>query len=268
MLPPARRVESAGVRIRRPLLAVGLAAGCLAAVLGPAPASAATAPLPTRLTHLGDARQVVVVTSSSWSTSYARLRAYGQDADGVWHLRYGPMKARLGYAGFLRAAERRQNTGTTPAGTFRLARAFGSEADPGTTLPYRRFDANDYWVYDPSDAATYNMLEPFRSRRAAWRTVWAEHLSDYGARQYRLAAVIDFNRSHRTYWSTSWDERRTDHPADTARGGGIFLHVRGSGATAGCVSVGYAHMRALLDWLSAARAPRIVMGPAAVITSM
>ena len=46
----------------------------------------------------------------------------------------------------------------------------------------------------------------------------SERLTDF-RQQYRLAVVMDFNR------------RQVRH-----RGAGIFLHVNGPGATAGCVS--------------------------------
>jgi len=109
---------------------------------------------PTRLTSLGDARQVVVVISGSWSSSRARLRAYEKTAAGTWRLRLGPVDARLGRNGLV--------------------------------------DDNDWWPYDPRDPATYNVWQPRRAGSARWRTSWAEDLSSYG-RQYRHAAVIAYN---------------------------------------------------------------------------
>ncbi len=190
-------------------LGARIGAGLVAALAGlgllPAPAHAA-AVHPSRLTHLGDARQVVVVSSTSWSTSYATLRTWQKGADGVWRQRLAPMTARLGYNGFRRAAERRQGDGTTPAGTFRIPRAFGWLADPGTDLRYRRIDGDDYWVGDQRDSRTYNMLEPYRSPSAAWRTSQAERLADYAGGAYRYAAVIGFHRPRGVYWSDTGRE--------------------------------------------------------------
>ena len=169
----------------------------------------------------------LLVTSQRWRSSYAVVRAYRKDASGAWHLRYGPWSARVGWHGMVRAADRRQDSGTTPAGTFRLLYGFGSAADPGSGLTYRRFDKNDWWVYDPRDPRTYNVWEPFRS-----------------------------------------GQRVATDTADTRRGGGIFLHVRGSGATAGCVAVARDRMRTLLRWLSSDQRPRIVVGPVGAIDRM
>ena len=224
---------------------------------------------PTRLGHVGDSSQVVVVTSRGWSASHATLRAYEQDAGGTWHLRHGPWAARVGWNGMVRAGERRQGSGTTPAGTFDLGPGFGSRPDPGTSLNrYRHFDKNDYWVYDPKDPKTYNVLEPFRSTRASWRTSWAEHLQDWGSGQYRYAVVVQFNLPGDVHWSRRLRQRVAGEPADTRRGGGIFLHVNGSGATAGCVSVSKGRMVTLLRWLDSNAEPRVVVGPQRVISSM
>lgn len=210
---------------------------------------------PSRLTSLGEAQQVVVVTSGSWSSSRARLRAYERTAAGSWRLRLGPVAARLGRNGFSPAGRRRQGSATTPAGTFALPWAFGTLPDPGTRLPYRVVDGNDWWPYDPRDPGTYNVWQARRAPSAAWRTSWAEDLSSYG-RQYRHAAVIDYNLP------------TAGAAADTRRGGGIFLHVRRPGATTGCVAIPQADMESVLRWLDPARAPVIVMAPLSAITRM
>jgi len=220
---------------------------------------------PSRLTHLGDARQVVVVTSGSWVTSYAKLRTYSRTRGGVWRLRLGPVDARVGGNGFSPAASRRQGTSTTPAGTFAIPWAFGTRADPGTELPYRKVDGNDWWPYDPRDPSTYNVWQPRRMGAAAWRTSWAEDLSSFG-RQYRHAAVIDYNLP--TGVHTAGGQQVADVPADTRRGGGIFLHIDRPGSTSGCVSVVQADMVRILRWLDPDKRPVIVMGPRSQITRM
>ena len=241
----------------------------LASVLVVPEASAAPAYHPSRLRHLGTSRQVVVVTSPSWRSSYATLRAYRKDADGRWHLHFGPWRARVGYAGMSPARRRHQDDGTTPAGTFRLLWGFGSLPDPGTGLTdYRRFDGNDWWPIDPRDPATYNVLQRSRSPFARWRRVKAERLTHWGDREYRYGVVLDFNVPDEVRWSRRTRQFVTDEPADTSRGGAIFLHADGVGATAGCVSVSLERMRKLLLWLDADRRPRIVIGPSSVIDEM
>jgi L,D-peptidoglycan transpeptidase YkuD (ErfK/YbiS/YcfS/YnhG family) len=239
-------------------------------VLG-VPAASATKPAyhPSRLRHLGDSRQVVVVSSPSWGSSKATLRAYRRDATGRWVRRFGPWRARVGWAGMAPAAERRQDTGTTPAGTFRLQYGFGSRPDPGTGLDrYVEFDKNDWWPYDPRDPSTYNVLQRRRSPYAEWRTSWAERLAHWGAGAYRYGVVLDYNLPSGVTWDSDTRQWVAGDPADTQRGGAIFLHVNGTGATAGCVSVGLDQMARLLRWLDADTEPLIVIGPLAALGRM
>ena len=84
MVEPAHPAAAA----RRRVGAV-LAAALVAVTLVWQPAMAATVPAyhPSRLTHLGDARQVVVVSARKWSSSYAMLRTWEREAAGAWQRR-------------------------------------------------------------------------------------------------------------------------------------------------------------------------------------
>lgn len=190
--------------------------------------------------------QVVEVTATSWRTSRARLRVWQRDSGGGWG-RVLAARARLGANGLVPAAKRRQNTGTTPAGTFAFTHAFGIGPAPlGTQVAYRRVTARDYWVYDPLHPATYNRWVAGRASGAPWRLSEAEHLIRYRL-EYRYALIIDYNHASGT------------QPPDTSAGGGIFLHVNGDGPTAGCVSVPKAKMARILTWLEPSSQARIVI---------
>jgi L,D-peptidoglycan transpeptidase YkuD (ErfK/YbiS/YcfS/YnhG family) len=116
----------------------------LATLVTGGPADAAVpAWFPTRLTHAGDAQQLLVVAGTGGT--YATLHAYQLEDQG-WREVVPPMAARIGYGAWAWADRRVQDTGTTPAGTFTLTEAFGLAADPGAKLPYRRVGRNDYWV--------------------------------------------------------------------------------------------------------------------------
>lgn len=249
-----------------PRALLGLIIACtVAATAVTLPASASKPSLPERLTHLGDARQVIVVTSETWNTSYARLQVWQQTSSGDWQRKLGPVRARIGWSGFRREANRLQNTGRTPAGTFGLIRGFGLAEPNGVSLPYRKVDPNDWWPYDPTDPKTYNVQQFHRSKHSKWRRDWAENLHSYRT-QYRYAVVLDYNLPSGIVVRNG--ERVATQPANTAKGGGIFLHVNGSGATAGCVSVSRDRMRRILRWLNPADNPVIVMGPRNAITWM
>lgn len=237
------------------------APGLLAATPGPAaPAPAAprdVASLPERLDaagKIGAARQVVVVQARNWSTSRARVRTWVK-RHGEWQRKHRAMPARIGWTGF--HPDRRQGDGSTPAGRYRIRYGFGSEDDPGSDLRYREFTRRAWWVYDPRHPKTYNTWQTGRPENAKWRAEWAEHLWDYvPGGQYHYGAVLDFNLP------------RKGKPADTRRGGGIFLHVRGDGSTAGCVAVSRRNMVRLLRWFDGDAEPWIVMGPRRYLRKM
>jgi L,D-peptidoglycan transpeptidase YkuD (ErfK/YbiS/YcfS/YnhG family) len=154
---------------------------------------------------------------------------------------------RIGYGGLVAARRRHQGTGTTPLGTFRLPWAFGTHArSRAWDIGYRKIRRGDFWVQD-NRSAHYNR---YRNRRAGgfrWRLPASspnssERLTDY-PRQYEWAIVTSFNH------------RQVRH-----RGAGIFLHVNGSGATAGCVSAPRRFIRALMRRIDSDRRPVIAIG--------
>jgi len=145
--------------------------------------------------------------------------------------------ARLGYGGTVDGKKRRQGTGTTPRGTYTMTQAFGNGSAPDMWLPYHRVKKGDYWVGDNA-SAYYNSLRNksqggFRHQLKSGINT-SEYLPSY-RRQYRYVVVINFNRAP--------DTRKA------YRGTGIFLHVKGSGATAGCVGVTSHQMRVVMAYL-------------------
>ena len=240
----------------------------LAVLLTGAPAAAADQPAyhPSRLAHVGTAGQVIVVTAADWRTSHATLRAYERDRKGGWRQVVEATPARLGWSGLYLAKQRRQGTGKTPAGTFAIPSAFGRLPDPGTRLPYRQFDRNDAWTYNPRRPATYNI---FQTVDTSWRTYgsYVERLWSYG-KQYRYVAVMDYNLPDGPIRRGPDGVRRTTTPADTKAGGGIFLHVTNGTATAGCIAIPQSVMRDVLTWLDPKRKPVIVVGPESAIGRM
>ena len=200
-------------------------------------------------------RQAIVVTAKDWRTTVATLRAY-ERRDGQWVEVIGPTRAMLGAAGMIPAQRRLQGTGETPAGTFAIPFAFGRKKNPGTALPYTRIDRNDTWPYWPKDAATYNLLQtaPIDTSRHGR---YVEHLWDMG-RQYDYVAVMDYNLPRGAITTGPDGVRRAAIPADTRKGGGIFLHVSKGEPTAGCIAVNERTMKRILRWLDPAANPVII----------
>jgi L,D-peptidoglycan transpeptidase YkuD (ErfK/YbiS/YcfS/YnhG family) len=243
----------------------GALTGLLCAVLVAAgaavpPSAAAARPLPSYLQLGGEVRQLVTVTSDRWSDTRARLSVWERAAGGDWQRVRGPVRVRLGWNGWVPAGKRRQNTGTTPAGSFSMERAFGTRPSPGTALDYRHVDRDDVWPYEPRDPATYNILQPRRAAGSHWRADYHERLRSYGY-EYAYAVVLGFNLPEDVRWSPQRRQYVAGEPADTRRGGGIFLHVQRSTYTAGCVAGPIDDIRWIVRRLDPSASPRIVMGP-------
>lgn len=202
--------------------------------------------LPFPLKHLGDAQQVVIVTSRSWTSTQAQLEAYQQGRNG-WTCTIGPLSARVGRTGMVAGYRRMQDTGTTPAGTFTLSMAFGLAPDPGCHLPYQHVTSDDeWWVADPL-SPHYNSLRRgdqggFALSETGRRA--SERIAAHPA-EYEHVLVVDFNRPH---------------PA-RSRGSGIFVRVSTGVPTGGSVAIDRDALVALLCWLQPGEHPVIVIGP-------
>jgi L,D-peptidoglycan transpeptidase YkuD (ErfK/YbiS/YcfS/YnhG family) len=216
--------------------------------------------LPARIGAPPKVLQMIIVTSPRWSSTTGTLRAWQRPRGGTWSVVHGPLPVALGYAGWVIADQRVQSSGTSPAGRFGLPSAFGLASDPGTALPYRHVDGNDWWPYEPRDPATYNVYQGHRDSHSRWRPDYSEHLADYPG-QYDYVVVVGFNLPSGVHYSPKRHQWIARHRAHIHRGGGIFLHVHGSGSTAGCIAMDRSDLTWLLRWLDPARHPQLVMGP-------
>ncbi|MET7985207.1 MULTISPECIES: L,D-transpeptidase family protein [unclassified Streptomyces] len=195
--------------------------------------------LPSRLADTGGGSQLVTAEAPRGNATSGTLTWW--DLRGGRWVRAGSAPARFGARGLVEGGARRQGTNTTPTGLYELPYAFGTRAAPdGTAMPYRRVNQNSWWCQD-NDSRSYNRwTEP---RPADCRAGESEHLITYD-KQYAYALVIGFNYGRPV----------------RGRGAGIFLHVDGSGPTAGCVSVPEDAMRRILAWADPARGPHIAIG--------
>jgi len=225
---------------------------CLA-LAGPSPSTvdAAAAPLhPSTLRPelIGAARQLVVVVPAYWKATTARVDRW-ELRNGTWVRRnISSYTARLGRSGI--RVVRREGDGSTPAGSFPLLSALGTESSPATRLRYTRIRAGHCWISDVSDAS-YNRLV-VRSR-----------CGEANEDLHRIATAGPYRRVVVTGYNTS--------PIVPGLGSAIFLHLhsRRNGSTvptSGCISLDTAPMDATWRWLDPGKAPRVVIGPAAWLT--
>jgi L,D-peptidoglycan transpeptidase YkuD (ErfK/YbiS/YcfS/YnhG family) len=187
-----------------------------------------------------------VVTVNHTDSYHARVTFWKLTETG-WVAGFAAEDGRIGYGGLVRGTKRHQGTGTTPLGTYALPWAFGTEApDAAWKLRYRQVAAGDFWVQD-NESAFYNR---YRNRAEGGFRWWlpssdpdsSERLTDF-AHQYRISIVTDFNH------------RQVRH-----RGAGIFVHVNGAGATAGCVSAPGRFLDKLIRVLDPERVPVVAVG--------
>ncbi|MER5971358.1 L,D-transpeptidase family protein [Streptomyces sp. NPDC002055] len=223
-----------------------MTAALLTTALLPPPAAASgrpeggsPAPLPARMARTGGGTQLITAVAPVPASTTGTVTWWRQRA-GSW-VRVGSAAARFGANGLVDGSGRIQGTSTTPAGLYGLPFAFGTAGAPaGTSFRYRRVTERSWWCQDNRSTAYNRWVEPLPRDCAATE---AERLAAYRT-QYARALVIGFNY------------RRPVR----GRGAGIFLHVNGRGATAGCVSVSAQAMRAILTWADPAARPHIAIG--------
>ncbi|MEU4097395.1 L,D-transpeptidase family protein [Streptomyces sp. NPDC026673] len=216
-------------------------AGTAAAAPWPQP------PLPDLMADTGPGTQLITAVAAAPDATTGTL-SWWDRRDGRWILA-GSAAARFGAGGLAEGDIRVQNTSTTPAGLYDLPFGFGTERAPaGTTTRYRPVTDDSWWCQDNASDSYNRWVEPLPEDCAPGES---EHLADY-AEQYAHALVIGFNYRHPV----------------RERGAGIFLHVNGRGATAGCVSVPAGAMRRVLAWADPDRRPHIAIGTEAGATAI
>ncbi|MER6737465.1 L,D-transpeptidase family protein [Streptomyces puniciscabiei] len=230
----------------RPGVVLALVSASSLGLLGLAP-DPGPAPLPARMADTGGGSQLITAQADR-SDSTSGTLTWWDLKDGQW-VQAGTAPARFGANGLVEGGSRQQGTNTTPTGLYDLPFAFGIKAAPsGTSVEYRAVRDGSWWCQD-NDSASYNRwVEPLP---ADCRASESEHLVSYST-QYAYALVIGFNY---------------EQPV-RGRGAGIFLHVNGAGATAGCVSVPEDAMQRILQWAEPEKRPHIAMGTVDGVTAV
>jgi L,D-peptidoglycan transpeptidase YkuD (ErfK/YbiS/YcfS/YnhG family) len=189
--------------------------------------------------------RVITVTASSYGSTIATLQAWVAAPGGGW-LKHGwPILAHVGSDGLSTAAS--ETRSATPVGSFTLTQAFGAYSDPGTALPYFQTNSSDWWISQAG--SLYNTHQHCASGCGFTHGAPNEHLA-YELPYYRYAVVIDYNT------------RNAPGGVQQGRGSAFFLHVTDGYATAGCVAISQANLVSIMNWLTPAAHPRILIGVA------
>lgn len=229
----------------RPGVVLALVSASSLALLGLTPGPE-PAVLPARMADTGGGTQLITAEAPATGSTSGTL-TWWDLRDGQW-VRAGSAPARFGSHGLVEGGSRTQGTNTTPTGLYGLPFAFGTKAAPaGTRERYLPVRESSWWCQDNGSEEYNRWVDPLPGD---CRAAEAEHLVSY-ATQYAYALVIGFNY---------------DRPV-RGRGAGIFLHVNGRAATAGCVSVPEDAMRRILVWADPAAKPHIAIGTASGATA-
>ncbi|MGU8763813.1 L,D-transpeptidase family protein [Clostridium perfringens] len=184
---------------------------------------------------LENSNQIIVVTTNNMSTSYCNIEIYEKNDSGEWN-NIDSTTGRVGANGLAYIENRVQSTNTTPAGVMSITGAFGVKNNPGTKLDYIKVNNNMYWDLN-SENSTYNRLINYNPGGDY------EHLISY-PRQYEYSLITDYN-----------------HNQVPNKGGAIFVHCLGRGATGGCVSMPREKIIEILKWIDPKKNPKILVIP-------
>ena len=183
---------------------------------------------------LADVRQLLVVQSDHKNKQVGTLTAW-QKKDEKWLVKYKDIPVNLGRSGVVSAEQKQEGDGATPAGLYKLRRAFGYESF-SISMPYIQVTKQHYWIDD--------VASPFYNQLVVGKTAAKSYeLMRRKDELYKLGLVIEYN---------------TD-PVVAGKGSAIFMHVRkGPGVpTSGCVAMAEKDIKKILKWLKPEQNPAV-----------
>lgn len=212
---------------------------------------------------IGEARQLLAVTTPGWDAVQGSLQRYERASTATpWTPVGDAISIVVGHAGLAWDAalaqpptpgpSKREGDGRSPAGAFALGPAFGyapaSEAGH-LKLPYRQATSALECVDDPASRLYNQLVDRSRVPSVDWKSSEQMRRPD---ELYRWGVVVEYN---------------TD-PATPYRGSCIFLHIadaapatRPANGTTGCTAMTAPALQSLMTWLNPAEKPVLVQLP-------
>ena len=227
----------------------------------------ATADSPSRLPlelhssipEIRNSRQLITVTTSSWSDKSATIQLFQRAPDKPWSWQEveKPFSGVIGRRGFgwgiglhgtgeTGAPRKREGDQRSPAGVFKIFSVFGLAKPaqmPFLRLPYQQVNARTEAIDDPRSKYYNRIVDRSTIARPDWSS--SESMLRVGGR-YRYGLMIQHN------WKPV-----------PGFGSCIFFHVWDDhqAGTAGCTATSSAHLERLLRWLDSKKNPLIVQLP-------
>ncbi|XZI42714.1 L,D-transpeptidase family protein [Clostridium perfringens] len=188
-----------------------------------------------RNSKLQNCKQLIVATTTSMNSSYCNIKVYEKNDGGKWSELYCT-NGRVGLNGLSYIENRLQSTNTTPAGVMNIIGGFGVNSNPETKLNYTELKNNMYWDLN-NGSKNYNRMASYNPGGDC------EHLIYY-KKQYEYSLITDYNYNQ-----------------VSNKGGAIFVHCLGKGATGGCVSMPREKLVEILKWIDPEKNPKILVIP-------
>lgn len=214
---------------------------------------------PSPPSWIQQSNQLIVVTSSDWTSNNGTLRWYGRAPDKAWRQIAGPFPVSLGKGGLgwglgLHSADaamqnepvKIEGDGKSPVGVFTLSYAFAyhPEQIAGTDMPVLDVEPDLFCVDDP-ESAQYNTTQRLQANLSApWKSAEEMQRKDD---VYKLGIFVAHNQD----------------PPLPGRGSCIFLHIvkRDGSPTSGCTAMGEGTIKELIQWLNPAAFPILAQLP-------
>jgi D-alanyl-D-alanine dipeptidase len=204
---------------------------------------------------LREARQLLIVTTPSWSATSGTMSMFERDATyAPWHSRRIRIsivvgKAGLGWGRGVAYGERtsepnkKEGDNKAPAGIFVLHGVFGYAPKAPSKMQYLALSPNILGIDDPQSRYYNQLIDQSKIDNRDWRTAEEMFRKDD---LYKWGVVVDHNV-----------------PPQPGAGSCIFLHIwRGPGtSTVGCTAMAEKDMLDVIRWLDPAFAPLLVQLP-------
>ena len=158
-----------------------------------------------------------------------------QKKEEKWLVKYKDLPVSLGRSGVVSALQKKEGDGATPAGSYRLRRAFGYEPF-ATSMPYIQVTKQHYWIDDVA-SPLYNQLVVGKTEAKSYEEMRRKD------ELYKLGLVVEYNTE----------------PIVAGKGSAIFMHIRkGPGVpTSGCIAMAEKDIKKLLQWLKPEQNPAV-----------
>lgn len=184
-------------------------------------------------------KQILLIVAERLETSQARGYPY-ENVNDLWQRVFEPFDVVLGASGL--TYDKKEGDKKSPVGFFPLKRCFGRKENPGTKLPYTKFQNNDFWI-DDMHSAFYNT---FQRGTAQGRWNSAEDLFAIG-HNYKYFVVVEYN---------------TEKPV-SGKGSAVFIHLwNGKGSfTSGCTAMSEDNLLRIIRWLDPDKRPYLLQLP-------